>query len=330
MRGPFLGNTGWAGRQAAHAPPGQWRRRWLSSQAPPRGGRGAEQAIPADAAQAAAQRTLVGLRRMGRGCRGPVPEEAPADMRFAGRAAVPAGGPVRAGLRRSGGGGRRKGLRAMPQTSAHRFAAAQKPLSPKDHPDAGRLCVPHTVCRITIPAAVRHRHAWHQMEWFDLLAGLWRAQRVRRAGSQVRRSLCLAHGISASGLPTTVLPVTLGRSMGDPLSNNEERRPVQFIVNANLSSRVVDALIGLGHEAVSAASVFGPRFPDRSILEYAHRHTYVVVTKDTDFGALVHKEHMQHAGVILVRPQKEEVVIARLLQYLARRGDPSGKVVSLR
>ena len=78
---------------------------------------------------------------------------------------------------------------AKHQTSAHRFVAAQKPLSPKDHPNAGRLCIPHAVCRTTIPAVVRHRHDRHQMEWIDPLAGLWRARRVRRARSQRRRSL---------------------------------------------------------------------------------------------------------------------------------------------
>ncbi len=49
------------------------------------------------------------------------------------------------------------------QTSAHRFAAALKPLSPKDHPHTGRLCIPHAVCRITIPPAVRHRRDWHHI-----------------------------------------------------------------------------------------------------------------------------------------------------------------------
>ncbi len=53
--------------------------------------------------------------------------------------------------------GRSTPTRVETQTSAHRFAAARKPLSPKDHPNAGRLCIPHAVCRVTTPPAVRHR-----------------------------------------------------------------------------------------------------------------------------------------------------------------------------
>jgi predicted nuclease of predicted toxin-antitoxin system len=75
---------------------------------------------------------------------------------------------------------------------------------------------------------------------------------------------------------------------------------VNFLVDENISHRIVERLQRDGHSLVLVRDVaFGRQ--DRDILELARQRIWVILTEDTDFGDLVMQQHLPSAGVILLR-----------------------------
>lgn len=72
---------------------------------------------------------------------------------------------------------------------------------------------------------------------------------------------------------------------------------MRFILNFNVSPSMLEALSRYGHTARRAMS----EEPDEVILASAMEQGAIVITCDLDFGALVHKKHLPHAGIVQFR-----------------------------
>nr|WP_243239828.1 DUF5615 family PIN-like protein [Sulfobacillus harzensis] len=101
------------------------------------------------------------------------------------------------------------------------------------------------------------------------------------------------------------------------------------MVNANFGNDMVEAIRELGFEAESAFSIFGPKYPDIDILDWAAKNDYIVVTNDGDFGTLVYRDNMSHVGIIFIRSRNQRQAILLLTQYLKEGHDASNQMIRL-
>lgn len=98
---------------------------------------------------------------------------------------------------------------------------------------------------------------------------------------------------------------------------------MRFLLDEGLPLRITAYLREHGHDIVTVGRDYPFALPDRQILEIARNELRIVLTNDTDFGDLVFREHLPHAGVILFRlgyvslPDR----IARLQQVLVNHAD---------
>ena len=76
---------------------------------------------------------------------------------------------------------------------------------------------------------------------------------------------------------------------------------MRILVDMNLSPRWVPVLKEAGFEAIHWSDVGDPRAPDRTIMDYAKKHRYVVFTHDLDFGAILAATQAEAPSVIQVR-----------------------------
>jgi predicted nuclease of predicted toxin-antitoxin system len=76
---------------------------------------------------------------------------------------------------------------------------------------------------------------------------------------------------------------------------------VRFLVDENLSPQLCEYLTSAGDDAEHAHQATGPGATDQQILSYARSHAAVIVTADTDFGALLAQAKTAKPSVILVR-----------------------------
>lgn len=76
---------------------------------------------------------------------------------------------------------------------------------------------------------------------------------------------------------------------------------MRFLLDENLSSRLVDLLAAAGHDVVHARSLDLVSAPDPVILARAVDERRVLLTLDTDFGALIAHSHATAPSVVLLR-----------------------------
>ena len=79
---------------------------------------------------------------------------------------------------------------------------------------------------------------------------------------------------------------------------------MNFVVDESSGKSVVEELRRLGHDVISIQEKF-PGLDDPPILDIAVHENRVVVTNDKDFGELVYRSGLPHAGVVLFRLQDE-------------------------
>lgn len=79
---------------------------------------------------------------------------------------------------------------------------------------------------------------------------------------------------------------------------------MRFLLDANISYRLVAPLRGMGHDVVSVLEK-QPNASDEEIISWAVNEKRTIITYDRDFGELVFKEREQHYGVIFVRARDE-------------------------
>ena len=76
---------------------------------------------------------------------------------------------------------------------------------------------------------------------------------------------------------------------------------MRFLIDANLSPRLASLLASEGHDAVAVRQVGLTDAPDDVIVDYAANDDRVVVSHDTDFGALLAFRGLTRPSFILFR-----------------------------
>jgi predicted nuclease of predicted toxin-antitoxin system len=75
---------------------------------------------------------------------------------------------------------------------------------------------------------------------------------------------------------------------------------VNILVDVSAGQGVADAIRALGHDTHFVRDR-DPTMPDADILAWAVAEQRLVVTMDKDFGELVYRSGLPHAGVLLLR-----------------------------
>ncbi|GAB1822890.1 DUF5615 family PIN-like protein [Herbidospora sp. RD11066] len=94
---------------------------------------------------------------------------------------------------------------------------------------------------------------------------------------------------------------------------------MNFLIDENLSPRVAELLSKAGHDAVHVRDLHATSAPDVTIMELAVHGGRVIVSADTDFGALLAYSRATEPSVILVReliglrpPELVNIILANL------------------
>lgn len=95
---------------------------------------------------------------------------------------------------------------------------------------------------------------------------------------------------------------------------------MRFLIDENLSPRLADLLGKEGHDTVHVRNLDAAGANDEDVLAIAVRDARVVVSADTDFGALLAHSRATSPSVILVRalvdrrpPELAGIIAANLL-----------------
>ena len=96
---------------------------------------------------------------------------------------------------------------------------------------------------------------------------------------------------------------------------------MRFLADAGVSSKTVEFLRQLGHDAVHARTLGLQRSPDLELVDRAHADSSVVLTFDLDFGDILALGVLDKPSVILFRlaDERPESVNRHLSTVLAER-----------
>lgn len=109
---------------------------------------------------------------------------------------------------------------------------------------------------------------------------------------------------------------------------------MRLLLDANLSPRVLAALSANGHKARHVGDVGLLTATDETILEWAGEHGYVVITADSDFGALLFQNRSVSPSVIHLRgvsqrsPESQAALLVARLPVVTEALE-AGAIVSL-
>lgn len=84
---------------------------------------------------------------------------------------------------------------------------------------------------------------------------------------------------------------------------------MRFLLDENAEYRLALFPRAQGHDVTVIARDYPGAMTDTDILATAHREERIVITNDRDFGALVFFAQQPHAGVILFRLEKADILI---------------------
>ncbi|HUK67618.1 MAG TPA: DUF5615 family PIN-like protein [Streptosporangiaceae bacterium] len=76
---------------------------------------------------------------------------------------------------------------------------------------------------------------------------------------------------------------------------------MRFLVDENLSPRVGELLAKAGHDAAQVRDLQAASAPDSAVMTLAADDAWVILSADTDFGALLAEARATSPSVILVR-----------------------------
>jgi predicted nuclease of predicted toxin-antitoxin system len=76
---------------------------------------------------------------------------------------------------------------------------------------------------------------------------------------------------------------------------------VRLLGDASSDARLASHLTTLGHDATRVGRDYPGDLPDHEILAIAVRERRIIITDDRDFGELVFRLRLPHAGVIYLR-----------------------------
>ena len=76
---------------------------------------------------------------------------------------------------------------------------------------------------------------------------------------------------------------------------------MKFLLDQNADRRFAAYLRGAGHDVTVVSVDYPAGIADRAVLATAHREGRTIITNDRDFGELVFRHGVPHAGVIYLR-----------------------------
>lgn len=76
---------------------------------------------------------------------------------------------------------------------------------------------------------------------------------------------------------------------------------MKFLLDENADLRLRPVLLELGHDVTAIAVDHQASISDREVLALAFTEGRILITNDRDFGELVFRQHLPHAGIIHFR-----------------------------
>jgi predicted nuclease of predicted toxin-antitoxin system len=76
---------------------------------------------------------------------------------------------------------------------------------------------------------------------------------------------------------------------------------MKFLLDQSTDARLLTHLKHLGHDVKRIGSHYPPGLPDQDVLTLAKQKNRILITDDRDFGELVFRLKLPHAGVIFLR-----------------------------
>jgi predicted nuclease of predicted toxin-antitoxin system len=87
---------------------------------------------------------------------------------------------------------------------------------------------------------------------------------------------------------------------------------MKFLLDENTEFRLAGLLKDQGHDVTAIAHDYPHALPDQDVLALAASEQRVLITNDQDFGALIFKHRLPHAGVILFRLEPGDLEAKRV------------------
>jgi predicted nuclease of predicted toxin-antitoxin system len=89
---------------------------------------------------------------------------------------------------------------------------------------------------------------------------------------------------------------------------------VKIVADENVDRQIVDRLRADGHEVLFVAEL-DPGIDDEAVLLHSRQINAILLTADKDFGELVCRQRLLHAGILLIRlaglaPDVKAVLVA--------------------
>lgn len=76
---------------------------------------------------------------------------------------------------------------------------------------------------------------------------------------------------------------------------------MKFLLDENAEFRIGAFLKAAGHDVTAIAYEYPNALPDQEVLSIAAVEQRILITNDRDFGELIFRHHLPHAGVIYFR-----------------------------
>jgi predicted nuclease of predicted toxin-antitoxin system len=98
---------------------------------------------------------------------------------------------------------------------------------------------------------------------------------------------------------------------------------VRFLLDESADFPLASALEEMGHDVTAIAHDYPHALKDHEVLSIARDEGRILITNDRDFGELIFRRRLDHAGVILFRLGEEEfpTKVAWLKRVLADYSD---------
>lgn len=82
---------------------------------------------------------------------------------------------------------------------------------------------------------------------------------------------------------------------------------MKFLLDESADYPLAPYLKTLGHDVKTITIDFQRALPDKDVLAIAKREKRILITNDRDFGELIFRQNLSHAGVILFRLGEESL-----------------------
>ncbi|MBI2887703.1 MAG: DUF5615 family PIN-like protein [Chloroflexi bacterium] len=76
---------------------------------------------------------------------------------------------------------------------------------------------------------------------------------------------------------------------------------MRFLLDESAEFRIAALLREAGHDVTASARDYPQALADHEVLAIAQREGRILITNDSDFGELIFRQNLPHAGVILLR-----------------------------